>query len=105
MDISPCRRGHEFHFHLFVEHDSGQMAGPCRRGFHLSLQIRRATRSGGASMHHSAGHVVHVLLAVQAEHLLEAMNARGLALIESVYLANRRKSPSCRHWLTETTGW
>jgi len=33
------------------------------------------------------------------------MNARGLALIESVYLANRRKSPSCRHWLTETIGW
>src|SRR6266853_102028 len=104
MDISPGRRGHEFHFHLFVEHDSGQMAGPCRRSFHLSLQIRRDTRSGGASMHHSAGHVVHELLVVQAEHLLEAMNARGLALIEPVPLANRRKSPSRRHWLTETTG-
>src|SRR6266550_2861328 len=101
MDISPCSRGHEFHFHLFVEHDSGRMAGSCRRSFHLALQIRRDTRSGGASMHHSAGHVVHVLLAVQAEHLLEAMNA----LIESVYLANRRKSRRVAHCLTETTGW
>ena len=100
MDVSSRRRGHEFNFHLFLKHDFGRMAGSRRRRFHVSLQVHRDTRSSGAGVERPPGHVVHVLLAVQAEHLLEVMNVHGsLAPIESIHLPRRKNSRSRRHGL------
>src|SRR5882762_1136990 len=53
------------------------MAGSRRRSIHLSLQVHRDPCSACAGVHVTPRHVVHVLLAVQAEHLLEAMNVSG----------------------------
>src|SRR3989442_12183190 len=75
MDVSACRRGHEFNFHLFLKRDSAGMAGSRRRSFHLSLQFHWDTRSRGPGMHGPLRHVVPVLLAVQTEHLLEALSS------------------------------
>jgi hypothetical protein len=85
MDISFRRGGHEFNFYLLLKHNFGGVVGSHRRSFYVSLQFYWKTRTRGAGVHSPFRHVVHVLLAVQTEHLLEAMIvSRSLAFIEAI---------------------